>query len=130
MTVLFSEIFSMAFLIKNSLSESTVAAIARDFKSYTDSIAAYFPDVNGGYIPVNMGEFGVSGQHGSSCGGDGVSDDLRAKWTDAAIAAAEKYGMSWHYWGFVGVGGFEAYDKGAGQWYPELLQVFSKYTSK
>ena len=115
---------------KNSLSESTVAAIARDFKSYTDSIAAYFPDVNGGYIPVNMGEFGVSGQHGSSCGGDGVSDDLRAKWTDAAIAAAEKYGMSWHYWGFVGVGGFEAYDKGAGQWYPELLQVFSKYTSK
>ena len=115
---------------KNSLSESTVAAIARDFKSYADSIAAYFPDVNGGYIPVNMGEFGVSGQHGSSCGGDGVSDDLRAKWTDAAIAAAEKYGMSWQYWGFVGVGGFEAYDKGAGQWYPELLQVFSKYTSK
>ena len=95
-----------------------------------DAIAEYFPDIKGGSVPMNMGEFGVSGQHGSSCGGNGVSDDLRAKWTDAAIAAAEKYGMSWHYWGFVGVGGFEAYDKGAGQWYSELLQVFTKYTSK
>lgn len=114
----------------NNLSDATIAAISNDFKNYTDSAAAYFPDINGGYIPMNMGEFGVSGQHGSSCGGSGVSDDLRARWTDAAIAAAEKYGMSWHYWGFVGVGGFEAYDKGAGQWYPEFLQVFSKYLSK
>ena len=114
----------------NSLSDKTVASIDGEFKGYADAIAGYFPDLNGGSIPMNMGEFGVSGQHGSSCGGNGVSDELRAKWTDAAIAAAEKYGMSWHYWGFVGVGGFEAYDKGAGQWYPELLQVFTKYTSK
>ena len=114
----------------NSLSDATVSAIARDFKGFVDSAASYFPDINGGYVPMNMGEFGVSGQHGSSCGGSGVSDALRAKWTDAAIAAAETYGMSWHYWGFVGVGGFEAYDKNAGQWYPELLQVFSKYLSK
>ncbi|SHK48924.1 Aryl-phospho-beta-D-glucosidase BglC, GH1 family [Fibrobacter sp. UWT2] len=114
----------------NSLSDKTVASIDGEFKGYADAIAEYFPDIKGGSVPMNMGEFGVSGQHGSSCGGNGVSDDLRAKWTDAAIAAAEKYGMSWHYWGFVGVGGFEAYDKGAGQWYSELLQVFTKYTSK
>ena len=115
---------------RDNLDDATIAAISRDFKNYTDSAAAYFPDINGGYIPMNMGEFGVSGQHGSSCGGSGVSDDLRARWTDAAIAAAEKYNMSWQYWGFVGVGGFEAYDKNAAQWYPELLQVFKKYTAK
>ena len=114
----------------NSLSDATVASIDGAFKGYAASIAEYFPDIKGGSVPMNMGEFGVSGQHGSSCGGNGVSDELRAKWTDAAIAAAEKYGMSWHYWGFVGVGGFEAYDKNAGQWYSELLQVFTKYTSK
>lgn len=114
----------------NNLSQNVLNAIPNDFKSYVDSTSAYFPDINNGHVPMNMGEFGVSGQHGSSCGGSGVSDELRAKWTDAAIAAAEKYDMSWHYWGFVGVGGFEAYDKGAGQWYPELLQVFSKYISK
>ena len=114
----------------DKLNDATIAAISRDFKNYTDSAAMYFPDINGGYIPMNMGEFGVSGQHGSSCGNSGVSDDLRARWTEAAIAAAEKYNMSWQYWGFVGVGGFEAYDKGAAQWYPELLQVFKKYTAK
>lgn len=113
----------------NSLNEGSVSAVARHFRSYADSISLYFPDINGGSVPMNMGEFGVSGQHGSSCGGSGVSDDLRARWTDAVIAAAEKYGMSWQYWGFVGVGGFEAYDKNAGKWYPELLQVFSKYVS-
>lgn len=113
----------------NNLSDNVLSAIPRDFKSYVDSASFYYPDVNGGHVPMNMGEFGVSGQHGSSCGGSGVSDDLRAKWTDAVIGAAEKYGMSWQYWGFVGVGGFEAYDKNAGKWYPELLQVFNKYTS-
>jgi hypothetical protein len=61
---------------------------------------------------------------------NGVSDALRAEWTDAIIAEAEKYHMSWQYWGFVGVGGFEAYDKNGGKWYPELLQVFSKYLGK
>ena len=30
----------------------------------------------------------------------------------------------------VGVGGFEAYDKWAGKWYPELLAVFDKYTGR
>jgi endoglucanase len=38
--------------------------------------------------------------------------------------------MSWQYWGFAGVGGFEAYNKNAGQWYPEILQVFNKYLTK
>ena len=75
---------------------------------------------------MNMGEFGVSGKYGS-CGGNGPSDADRAKWTDAVIKAAESYGMSWQYWGLVGVGGFEAYNKNSNQWYTELLDVFKKY---
>lgn len=101
----------------------STTTIANDFKSYAESISLAFPDINGGGVPMNMGEFGVS----STNGGSSVSETSRAQWTDAVIAAAEKYGMSWHYWGFAGVGGFEAYDKNAGRWYPELMQVFSKY---
>lgn len=114
----------------NSLSGWTSSVVTSHFSDYVQSVMEAFPDVNGGYIPMNVGEFGVSGQNGSSCGGNGVSDELRAKWTDAVIVEAEKYGMSWHYWGFVGVGGFEAYDKWAGKWYPELLAVFDKYIKK
>lgn len=112
----------------NSLRKWSVSTVQNQFRDYVESVASYFPDINGGYVPMNMGEFGVSGQNGSSCGNNGVSDSLRAIWTDAVIAEAEKYGMSWQYWGFVGVGGFEAYDKWGGKWYPELLQVFNKYT--
>lgn len=114
----------------NSLGSWDKSSVKAHFREYVDSTAVHFPDINGGYVPMNMGEFGVSGQHGSSCGGNGVSDALRAEWTDAIIAEAEKYHMSWQYWGFVGVGGFEAYDKNGGKWYPELLQVFSKYLGK
>jgi len=95
---------------------------ANDFKTYVASIKKLYPDsVSGLYIPVNMGEFGVSGgayANTSSCA-DGTtppSDAMKAKWAKGAIAAAEAYGMSWHYWGFVGVGGFEAYDKKNNVW--------------
>jgi endoglucanase len=33
---------------------------------------------------------------------------MKAYWAKATILAAEENGMSWNYWGFVGVGGFEA----------------------
>jgi len=108
---------------KASFSKTT---IANDFRSYAEAIAQTFPDINGGCVPMNMGEFGVA----STNGGSGVSESSRAQWTDAVIESAEKYGMSWQYWGFAGVGGFEAYNKNAGQWYPEILQVFTKYISK
>ena len=82
-----------------SFSEPT---IENDFKSYAESIAAAFPDINGGCVPINMGEFGVA----STNGGSGISETKRAQWTEAVIQQAEKYGFSWHYWGFAGVGGF------------------------
>lgn len=109
------------------LKSSDLSRMPSQFKAYTDSALTHYPDVNGGHIPLNMGEFGISGQSGS-CGGNAPSDNERAQWTDAAIKEAENYGMSWHYWGLAGVGGFEAYDKNAGRWFSELYQVFQKYT--
>ena len=109
------------------LKSSDLSKMPSQFKAYTDSALTHYPDVHGGHIPLNMGEFGISGQSGS-CGGNAPSDNERAQWTDAAIKEAENYGMSWHYWGLAGVGGFEAYDKNAGRWFSELYQVFQKYT--
>lgn len=109
-----------------ALKNTDISAVASQFKSYVDAAISNYPDINGGHIPMNMGEFGVSGKYGS-CGGNGPSDADRAKWTDAVIKAAESYGMSWQYWGLVGVGGFEAYNKNSNQWYTELLDVFKKY---
>lgn len=97
-----------------------------DLKSYVALAKKLYPDVNGGFIPMNMGEFGVSGGPGansSSCyddqgnpKGEPPSAAKKALWAKNAILAAEAYGLSWTYWGFVGVGGFEAYDKGSGTW--------------
>lgn len=108
------------------LKDSDISRVPSHFKAYVDSATTHFPDINGGHIPLNMGEFGVSGQYGS-CGGNGPSDSDRAKWTDAVIKAATDNGMSWQYWGLVGVGGFEAYNKNSNQWYTELQDVFNKY---
>ncbi|MBR5693886.1 MAG: glycoside hydrolase family 5 protein [Fibrobacter sp.] len=95
-----------------------------DFKAYADSAKKMYPDKNGGFIPMNMGEFGVSGGKSNPCGSKGPSDKYRAIWTRDLIKAVAKYDISWHYWGFVGVGGFEAYDKSSGNWYPGMLEAF------
>lgn len=93
-----------------------------DLKSYMGTIKKLYPDVNGtGSVPVNMGEFGVSGgasANTSSCkaGENPPTDAAKAKWAAGVIAAAEALGISWHYWGLAGVGGFEAYDKKNGTW--------------
>ena len=101
------------------ISDNLISQISRNFKSYADSALVHYPDINGGHIPMNVSEFGVS-----TCGGNGPSDADRAKWTEAVIKAAKSHGMSWQYWGFTGVGGFEAY---RGSWISELLDVFKKY---
>ena len=101
------------------LRDTDISKVPMQFKMYVDSALVHFPDINGGHIPMNMGEFGVS-----TCSGNGPTSEERARWTDAAIKAAESYGMSWHYWGLTGVGGFEAY---TGNWNTNLLDVFKKY---
>jgi endoglucanase len=100
-----------------------------DLKGYIATIKKLYPDVNGGYIPLNMGEFGVSGgasANKSSCksGETPPTDAAKAKWAKGAIAAAEANGISWHYWGFVGVGGFEAYDKKNNTWLEGFPDAF------
>lgn len=94
-----------------------------DFKSYVATAKKYYPDKNGGFIPMNMGEFGISGQTGP-CGKDGPSDKYKAFWAREVINVAESYEISWHYWGFVGVGGFEAYDRYENKWLPGFPDAF------
>lgn len=105
----------------NPNAPSSISNIAKHFASYKESISTAFPDLKGGSVPVNLGEFGVANQ--GSC--RAISEESRAQWTDAVIAQAEKYGWSWHYWGYVGVGGFEAAP--GRNWSSQMLQVFKKY---
>lgn len=101
-----------------------------DLRSYKQLATKLYPDVNGGHVPMNMGEFGISG--GGSFANDNVcnagqplpSAKMKARWAQVTIQAAEKYDISWHYWGFTKVGGFEAYDKAADAWYTGFPDAF------
>ena len=102
---------------------------ATDFSNYIATIKKLYPDINGGYVPLNMGEFGVSGgdtANKKSCKEDTQppSAAAKAKWAKGAISAAEKNGISWHYWGLAGVGGFEAYNKGTNTWMEGFPEAF------
>lgn len=95
-----------------------------DMTTYVKKIKALYPDVNGSFVPLNMGEFGVSGGPSDRCKGKGPSEKNKAFWAEKAIEAAEAFGMSWHYWGFTYVGGFEAYNAAAGEWYQGFPGAF------
>ena len=101
-----------------------------DLLAYVKLARQLYPDVNGGHVPMNMGEFGVSGgtdrANDNACksGEQLPSAKMKALWAMKTIQAAELYDISWHYWGFVGVGGFEAYDKEKGVWYEGFPEAF------
>lgn len=101
---------------------------AGDLKNYVLLAQKFYPDINGGTIPMNMGEFGVSGGKGSQSrcnrNGDLTSDAKKALWAKKAVQAAENFDMSWHYWGFTKVGGFEAYDRNNNKWFPGFPEAF------
>ena len=103
--------------------DSYVNSALSDMQKYVALAQSLYPDVNGGHVPMNLGEFGVSGQTGS-CSTNGPSNRSQLLWTKKTIRAAESYDMSWHYWGFARTGGFEAYDSKAGSWLPGFLEVF------
>ena len=114
-----------------TISSADLSKIAKDFKAYTDSAKAYYPDVDGVHsIPMNMGEFGAIGRTGSYCRDEAPSETMRAQWTDYAIKAAEKYGISWHYWAYGKTSGFQAYNQDAGDWFPEMKKVFDTYNAQ
>lgn len=103
-----------------------------DFATYVDLAKRLYPDINGvDHIPLNVGEFGVSGGENTSayrgsCRSDGVlpSDAKKALWAKQTTQAAIANGMSFHYWAFGKVGGFDAYDIANETWYlgfPDLL---------
>ena len=96
-----------------------------DFKSFARMGMQLYPDINGkDFIPMNMGEFGVSGRTNWQCRDNAPSDSKKAQWAKETIAAAQKYNMSFHYWGFTSVGGFEAYDRIGNGWhigFPDAL---------
>ena len=94
-----------------------------DFATYVDLAKRLYPDINGvDHVPLNVGEFGVSGGESTSnrCNREGVSpsDASKAYWSLMTSRAAIDNGMSFHYWAFGKVGGFDAYDIDAETWYP------------
>ena len=101
---------------------------AGDLKNYVLLAQRLYPDINGGSVPMNMGEFGISGgkgtQNGCNRNGTPTSDAKKALWAKKSILAAESYDISWHYWGFTKVGGFEAYDRTNDKWYPGFPEAF------
>ena len=73
-----------------------------DLQTYVKQATALYPDVNGGHIPMNMGEFGISGggdfANSRECDADGVlpSARMKAQWAEKSIEIAESLDMSWH----------------------------------
>ena len=112
------------------VSSSRLSQIAGEFKTYVDSVKAYYPDTDGIHsVPINMGEFGAIGRTGSMCGDEAPSEAMRAQWTQHVINAAESYGISWHYWSYGKTSGFQAYNQDAGEWFPEMKKVFDAFSA-
>ena len=96
-----------------------------DFATYVDLAQRLYPDINGvDHVPLNVGEFGVSGGESPSanrysCNRDEdlPSDAKKALWAQQTSQAAIANGMSFHYWAFGNVGGFDAYDIANETWY-------------
>lgn len=95
--------------------------VSSDFLEYITLAQSLYPDVNGGYIPINVGEFGVAGST-SSCGSSAPSETKRILWTKKVITAAEKYDMSWHYWDFANASGFEIFDTDTETWFSGFIE--------
>ena len=81
--------------------------ITSDFANMRQFANDRFPAVNPEGIPITIGEFGVS-----TC--NNVAS--KALWTKYVEAAADSMNMSWQYWAFTSVGGFEVYKKSTGIW--------------
>ena len=101
--------------------ESYENAANTDLLKYVTMAQKFYPDINGSYIPLNMGEFGVSR---TSCGEKNPSNKNFLLWNSKTIKAAEKYGMSWHYWCFTKCGGFESYDRSTNSWIANMTNAF------
>lgn len=101
-----------------------------DLGTYVKMATELYPDVNGGHVPMNMGEFGISGgtdranKNMCNAGDQLPSARMKAQWAQKSIEAAELFDISWHYWGFTFVGGFEAYDRDNDTWFEGFPAAF------
>jgi endoglucanase len=66
-----------------------------------NNLRAKYVGTDGGTIPINIGEFGVTRQ---------VPEEAeRVAWLVLAVEEFEKYGFSWHYWAFPSAGNYDGY---------------------
>lgn len=81
---------------------SEVKAMKEDFDYMTKLRDELYPG-----LPINIGEFGAT-----YCGGI----KSRVKWVTNFVKFAKEKGISWNYWGFTRIGGYEIYDKVTDTW--------------
>ena len=79
------------------------ADMEKDFNNLIQLANQYYP----GGLPINIGEFGAT-----ECGGI----PSRVKWVKEFVKNAKANNISWNYWGFTNVGGYELFDKKLGTW--------------
>lgn len=103
------------------IDQTAALSIVADLKNYVQLAKKTFPGKNGTYAPLYIGEFGAS----SACEAEGVDDENRSYYIKAIVEVANQLGYTWAIWGFTGVQ-FDIYDKGAGGWYPKILEVLQK----
>ncbi len=88
--------------------------IVKAFDSMRASADARFPASNPGGIPITIGEFGVS-----TCN----NVESKANWVKHVVDAAENHDMSWQYWAYTSVDGFEIYKKSRGTWELDVVKA-------
>jgi len=86
------------------------AKLKNEVEGMADKLACRFPDINGGSVPINIGEFGTT-----TIG----PQESRVEYHKALLQSMNKYNMSWHYWCLTGCG-FDVYDKKSG-WNQAIL---------
>lgn len=82
---------------------SEITKMTEDFEKMRSLADELYP----GGLPINIGEFGAT-----ECGGI----KSRVKWVQQFVKLAKQYNVSWNYWGFTNVGGYEIFDKDLGTW--------------
>lgn len=94
--------------------------ITKDFSDMRTNANARFPASNPEGIPITIGEFGVS-----TC--NNVAS--KTKWVQFVRENAEKNNMSWQYWAYTSVGGFEIYRKNSRTWELDVVKALGVDTT-
>lgn len=95
-------------------SRAEKSKISTDFDNMRAYADARFPATNPEGIPITIGEFGVS-----TCN----NLDSKAKWIEFVVETMDSHDMSWQYWAFTSVGGFEFYNKKYNTWETSTLEA-------